>query len=635
MTHPSSSSTRVLAGAAPGQLDPTQPIRLLRSNQSRLFFASFDPRTASSHRDPNLDHDLSKARRVILEANGEKITWRFVPKAFLEEGVIDEGEWPRVVDICGELFQCSQEQWDIYKLDPKYQCTVRPPPLLTSITLVQQPQVDENPQTNGKRPSSSLENPMPPLNRRKKLHNESSQTLKFTLSLSDDELAEESEVEEMIVDDGAPKRSRSAVPERSKKLEQMRQNREARREKAARRAEKLAQKESPTFEFSFPSTSAATAPTSQILPEAKRKATSLFSSLGRDDTDYIRPNDELYPSHNIYYEHTNTSNSKRARTVSPGAMKRELEAKRGRREWQKHIRREAKIKRRREQWNEQFMREVMAEVPEHGGFTNGMHADDDSSDEDSADVRLSDDSESEPPESRDPDESLDERAAREAAIAESRRKLAELEKDKPLWEAEARKRAMWEKAEEEAQRLREAQRRWEEARQAEAVKQARVNAAREREEAARREREQKAQRQREKYQRQQRWSYGPWTTQRALEKYKVMSQSFDTTKFSDEEPLTFDTVPWPVLKHPASLSVEDVDWSAVENFFQGVQPHMKSQDFRDLIEKSHRRFHPDRWRARGLLKTVANEAERGFLDVAANTVAQALTPLWMEVTGRK
>uniref|UniRef100_A0A0W0FGR6 Uncharacterized protein n=1 Tax=Moniliophthora roreri TaxID=221103 RepID=A0A0W0FGR6_MONRR len=555
MTHPSSSSTRVLAGAAPGQLDPTQPIRLLRSNQSRLFFASFDPRTASSHRDPNLDHDLSKARRVILEANGEKITWRFVPKALLEEGVIDEGEWPRVVDICG---------------------------------------------------------------------------------LSDDELAEESEVEEMIVDDSAPKRSRSAVPERSKKLEQMRQNREARREKAARRAEKLAQKESPTFEFSFPSTSAATAPTSQILPEAKRKATSLFSPLGRDDTDYIRPNDELYPSHNIYYEHTNTSNSKRARTVSPGAMKRELEAKRGRREWQKHIRREAKIKRRREQWNEQFMREVMAEVPEHGGFTNGeLLLVQITSQILTADVRLSDDSESEPPESRDPDESLDERAAREAAIAESRRKLAELEKDKPLWEAEARKRAMWEKAEEEAQRLREAQRRWEEARQAEAVKQARVNAAREREEAARREREQKAQRQREKYQRQQRWSYGPWTTQRALEKYKVMSQSFDTTKFSDEEPLTFDTVPWPVLKHPASLSVEDVDWSAVENFFQGVQPHMKSQDFRDLIEKSHRRFHPDRWRARGLLKTVANEAERGFLDVAANTVAQALTPLWMEVTGRK
>ncbi|EEB97317.1 hypothetical protein MPER_03393 [Moniliophthora perniciosa FA553] len=77
-----------------------------------------------------------------------------------------------------------------------------------------------------------------------------------------------------------------------------------------------------------------------------------------------------------------------------------------------------------------------------------------------------------------------------------------------------------------------------------------------------------------------------------------MSQSFDATKFSDEEPLTFDTVPWPILKHPASLSVEDVDWSAVENFFQGVQPHMKSQEFLDLVEKSHRRFHPDRWRAK-------------------------------------
>ncbi|EEB87328.1 hypothetical protein MPER_15364, partial [Moniliophthora perniciosa FA553] len=104
------------------------------------------------------------------------------------------------------------------------------------------------------------------------------------------------------------------------------------------------------------------------------------------------------------------SNSKRARTVSPGAMKRELEGKRGRRERQKQIRREDKIKCRREQWNEQFMREVMAEVQGHGEFTNSVHTD-----EDGADTVLSDDSESHSPESRDPDEKYDEQAAREAA----------------------------------------------------------------------------------------------------------------------------------------------------------------------------------------------------------------------------
>ncbi|KAK7045605.1 hypothetical protein VNI00_007438 [Paramarasmius palmivorus] len=632
MNYPSSSSTRILTGPAPGRLDPTQPSRLLRDGQSRLLFASFDPRTASSHQDPNFNHDLSKARRVILEANGEKVTWRFVPKAALDEGVADEGEWPRVIDVCGELYECSQEQWDIYKLDPKYQCRVRQPPLLSTITIAQHPQVDESAQINGKRPSSSLEKPMPPLNRRKKLNNEGPHTLKFTLSLDDGDQAEESEVEEMVVDDDPPKRSRSAAPERAKKLEDLRRNREARREKSARRTEKLGQQDqSPTFEFAFPSSHAATAASAfQIPTEAKRKATSLFNPLSRDDTDYVRPVDELYPSHNIYYEHTNTSNSKRARTMSPGALKRDLDAKRARRERRKQMKREARIKRRREQWNEQFMREVLAEVHANGHYTNT----DGAVDSDFSDEEEDDDTASEG-ESRDLDENLDEQAAREAAIAESKRKLAELERDKPLWEAEARKRAMREKAEEEAQRLREAQRRWEEARQTEAAKQAKAKAAKEREETARREQEEKAQRQREKFQRQQRWAYGPWTTQRALEKYKVLSQAFDTTRFSVDEPLAFEVIPWPILKNPASLSVEDIEWSAVENFFQSVQPHMKSQDFKDFVEKSHRRFHPDRWRARGLLKTVLDEAERGCLEVAANTVAQALTPLWMDVTGRK
>ena len=45
------------------------------------------------------------------------------------------------------------------------------------------------------------------------------------------------------------------------------------------------------------------------------------------------------------------------------------------------------------------------------------------------------------------------------------------------------------------------------------------------------------------------------------------------------------------------------------------------------------RFHPDRWRARGLLKSMEDDDERGFVEVAANTVAQALTPLWREAKG--
>lgn len=116
--------------------------------------------------------------------------------------------------------------------------------------------------------------------------------------------------------------------------------------------------------------------------------------------------------------------------------------------------------------------------------------------------------------------------------------------------------------------------------------------------------------------------------QRALERYRALSDTFDVAKFDPENPLAFDGVPWPVLHSPVRLTVEDIDWSAVEAFFEAVRPSMRPQDYRQFVEKSQRRFHPDRWRSRGLLKSVANEEERESMEVAANTVAQAITPLW-------
>lgn len=65
-----------------------------------------------------------------------------------------------------------------------------------------------------------------------------------------------------------------------------------------------------------------------------------------------------------------------------------------------------------------------------------------------------------------------------------------------------------------------------------------------------------------------------------------------------------------------------------------VRPSMRAQDYKTFVQKSHLRFHPDRWRSRGLLKAVLDDTERECLDVAANTVAQALTPIWSELKGR-
>ncbi|KIK26975.1 hypothetical protein PISMIDRAFT_675280 [Pisolithus microcarpus 441] len=108
----------------------------------------------------------------------------------------------------------------------------------------------------------------------------------------------------------------------------------------------------------------------------------------------------------------------------------------------------------------------------------------------------------------------------------------------------------------------------------------------------------------------------------------MLSEEFDAWKFSPDESITFYDVPWPVLHAPSRLTVEDVDWSAVEAFFDAVKSQMRLQDYKAFVEKSHRRFHPDRWRARNVWLAIRDDVERGFLEVAANTVAQAITPIW-------
>ena len=154
-------------------------------------------------------------------------------------------------------------------------------------------------------------------------------------------------------------------------------------------------------------------------------------------------------------------------------------------------------------------------------------------------------------------------------------------------------------------------------RKARILREAEEKKKREEEERLRREEATRRERERRKRQ-QQRWAFGPWTTQRALERYKNLSEEFDSTKFSTELPLTMEAVPWPVLTPPARFNVSDVEWEAVERFFSGVRDYMKPQEYKTFVEKSHRRFHPDRWRSRSLLKSVLDETEKDCMEVGAH-----------------
>jgi hypothetical protein len=100
-------SPPVLSGMAPGMLDASQPSRILRNPASQLHFASFNPYTASPDRELlhiqslSLKEELYRPKRVVIEVTPEGSFWRFVPRARREDGVSDEGAWPKLVDICG------------------------------------------------------------------------------------------------------------------------------------------------------------------------------------------------------------------------------------------------------------------------------------------------------------------------------------------------------------------------------------------------------------------------------------------------------------------------------------------------------------------------------------------------------
>ncbi|KAK0241619.1 hypothetical protein EDD85DRAFT_926635 [Armillaria nabsnona] len=632
-------SPRILSGCRPGLLDPTQPQRLLRYSTSQISFASFNPLAATSQADLpdfrklSLQEELYNAKRVVIETNasGESF-WRFVPRAHLDEGVLDEGTWPRVVNLCGrvnerELVQLSQDQWDIYKLDSFYECRVCLPPTYTIISIAPPKPSPPSHLPNGKRHlSPALDNAPPPSNHPR---------------TSDDALLseEEDEVEDMIVDDEPappPRRAKSAVPRR----EDMLKKRNERRDKNSQREDKLSSPTQPPFDF----TGYAPVPTTPT-PKVKRKGTT-YASILSTIIDY------LWTVHNVFeslttppdrdysesseqarrqtatYEHV--SWTKRNRTVSPAEARRHLDHSKTTRQRKK----EEKIRAQMRQHNQRFQSELMPDIYDelarkHASLSPERHF----YHPETYPEIIEEDPEGLQEEGNSFGEG-DERAEREASIAASRAKLADLEADRPLWEAAASARMLREEAEAEAHRAKvEARRQAEESRMAEQRAEKarrRESEARAREDAARRDREAAEQLEYAWQQREARWNTGYWTIARAIARYKEYSELFDAMKFS-ADPLEFRKVPWPVRTRPSELSTEDIDWTEVEAFFAEAKTTMRLAEYREFVERSHRRFHPDRWRSRGALNSVVDEVARSYMEVAANTVAQALTPLWREV----
>ncbi|EGN99838.1 hypothetical protein SERLA73DRAFT_72622 [Serpula lacrymans var. lacrymans S7.3] len=629
---------RLLQGTTPGLLDSSQSKRVLRFSNSKLHFASFDPRTAYAGdeipdiRKMSLKEDQPRPKRIVIETTPEGLSsWRFVPRALLEEGVVEEGSWPRVVNICGEHVFCHQDQWDIYKLDPAYKCVVHHGFKYSSISRVE---------LNGPRDTvffpeapGAKRSRRPSVERRSPLHGmkrSRPQATDYISSDSDDD--DEGEVERMVVDESAhTKKSRDGKDKRRKwsNREELERQRNLRRQKIMKTQLKRTHNSrsndpnapaAPDDDMSISDLQGGSKPAENI---GKRKGPQVESATDED----TKPDEEQ--------DRARQSGHKRMRTVSPNTVQQALKAMKAEREKRRQDKVHKVDESRRKAREEILLNAIRSDFPVYNNTYTKDHQRSPAGDIVSEEEELQ-------PETISP-----EQAERENALAESIQKMKELDRDKPLWEAERRKREAREKAEEEekraiteerrrAQAERERQQCEEEERlrsfKEECKRQQREEEERVRmaEEETERRKKEEAKWQKEKRRRQrERWGTGLWTSQRALERFKVLSDDFDNAKFSSDFPIAFEDIPWPVL-NPPHFSVEDVDWQAVEIFFETVRTHMRIQDYKEFVQKSHRRFHPDRWRARKVWTAVPDELERECLEVAANTVAQALTPIWMD-----
>ena len=121
-----------------------------------------------------------------------------------------------------------------------------------------------------------------------------------------------------------------------------------------------------------------------------------------------------------------------------------------------------------------------------------------------------------------------------------------------------------------------------------------------------------------------------WTSAKALQRYNTLSESFDNFKGTPDRPVpALDQIPWPVLL-PRGFTINDIDWATVEKFFTEAETLMGGRgrgrkEWKEFLKTSTRRFHPDRWRARGL---IGDKGWGADVEEKVNHVAKVLTPLY-------
>lgn len=125
-------------------------------------------------------------------------------------------------------------------------------------------------------------------------------------------------------------------------------------------------------------------------------------------------------------------------------------------------------------------------------------------------------------------------------------------------------------------------------------------------------------------------SSAPPSSYICLERFIYVLEEFASTPFSETQPVTISSVPWPVLLTPRHITFDVLDETKIRAFFAYAKTVYSPADYKKLLSKARVLFHPDKWRSRNLLKTIMKEGIRETMDRTVTIVSQTLNALFVE-----
>lgn len=114
----------------------------------------------------------------------------------------------------------------------------------------------------------------------------------------------------------------------------------------------------------------------------------------------------------------------------------------------------------------------------------------------------------------------------------------------------------------------------------------------------------------------------PWDNSLALSNQANLGSAFDRRSLSREVPLKDFKIPWPILQHLLSFSIQEITGQWVAKFIDSARMHISISCTWDLININLMRFHQDKWEAKW--QFVHNDKDRALVRTAVRTVYQKL-----------